>query len=373
MASDKTYRVFLLGAGFSKPAGLPLAAELLPLLEGAARDYMSVDGYNHLSGAVRRYENYLADTDPSRPFDFEEFGAWLDWEHILRLKGSDTFSEHGNEAALQLRWAIGHVLHMMTPVGLPQAYIDFAGRLNTSDIVLTLNYDLLMERALEEVGLPYRRFPDRYSEVYDMYSVVDKDQPDELVLYKLHGSIDWTYFTGREADPVLGLEHIVEGLRQSDDPLLRIAVIPRDSLDRYYSSRQSWHANPALIMNPSTAKPMGTSPLIPLWEGWGRDDAAMLGGFTIIGCSLPPGDPYVLQVVHRIGTAYGSGRGRVGALWPQARMKVVDLRHGRIATHELYERYRFMARSHTDFILDGFSSDAVDKIFDPNGEILPTE
>ena len=50
------------------------------------------------------------------------------------------------------------------------------------------------------------------------------------------------------------------------------------------------------------------SPLIPLWEGWSRDDAAMLGGFTIIGCSLPPGDPYVLQVVHRIGTAYGSGR-----------------------------------------------------------------
>ena len=46
VASDKTYRIFLLGAGFSKPAGMPLAAELLPLIEGAARDYMSVDGYN---------------------------------------------------------------------------------------------------------------------------------------------------------------------------------------------------------------------------------------------------------------------------------------------------------------------------------------
>ena len=46
VASDKTYRIFLLGAGFSKPAGMPLAAELLPLIEGIARDYMSVDGYN---------------------------------------------------------------------------------------------------------------------------------------------------------------------------------------------------------------------------------------------------------------------------------------------------------------------------------------
>jgi len=29
VASDKTYRIFLLDAGFSKPAGMPLAAELL--------------------------------------------------------------------------------------------------------------------------------------------------------------------------------------------------------------------------------------------------------------------------------------------------------------------------------------------------------
>lgn len=371
--AQKTYRVFLLGAGFSKPAGLPLAAELLPLVQQAASRYMSTaDGYNHLSKAVSTYESFLADTDPSRPFDLEEFGAWLDWEHVLRLKGSDTFSDYGNEAALQLRWAIGHVLHTATPDALPDTYLQFARQLNTSDIVLTLNYDLLMERALEEVGLPYRRFPDRYSEIHEAYSVIDNEQPDELVLHKLHGSIDWTYFTGRKSDNSLQLEPLIKGLRQPDDPLLRIAVIPRDQLRQYYVSRQSWHANPALIMNPSTAKPMGTSPLIPLWDGLGRN-GAMLGGFVVIGCSLPPGDPYVLQVAHGIGTDYGSGRGKVGALWPQARMKVVDLRVGRIATHQLRERYRFLSDEHTDFLLDGFTSESVEGIFDSEGVIQPEE
>jgi hypothetical protein len=361
-ATDKTFRVFLLGAGFSKPAGLPLAGELLPLLEQAASTYMSANGYNHLSDAVGRYEEYLAETDPSRPFDFEEFGAWLDWEHVLRLKGSATFSEFGNEPGLQLRWAIGHVLHAAMPTELPAVYLDFARRLNTSDTVLTLNYDLLMERALEEVGVPYRRFPDRYSEIYEHYNVVDSNQPDELILSKLHGSIDWTYLTGRAGDTQLALGPLVEGPRAEDDPLLRIGVIPRDRLDAYYSTQRSWYENPALIMNPSTAKPMGTSPLIPLWDGLGRY-AYMLGGFTVIGCSLPPGDPYVLRLVHHIATDYAAGRERGDALWPQCRMRVVDFRQGRVPVHELRERYRFMTETHTDFFLDGFTSESLEEIF----------
>lgn len=274
--------------------------------------------------------------------------------HFLRIR---------NQAGLQLRWAIGHVLHTAMPDEIPQVYLEFARRLNTSDQVLSLNYDLLMERALEAVGLPYRRFPDRYSEVYDTFAVVDSDQPDELVLHKLHGSLDWTHFSGRDTDDKLGLESLVEGPRPEGDGLQRIAVISRSRLDDYYASPHSWYESPALIMNPSTAKPMSASPLIPLWDGLGRN-AAMLGGFVVIGCSLPPGDPYVLQVAHAISTTYGANRGHVGAWWPQSRMKVVDRRSGRIATHQLRQRYRFMDSEHTDFLLDGFSTSSIERIFD---------
>lgn len=357
-----TNRVFFLGAGFSKPAGLPLAVELLDLVQEVARETLSVDGYNHLDHAIDRYKDYLRDIDPDRAFDLEEFGAWLDWEFVLRLRGSDTFSEHGNQAALQLRWGIGKVLHELIPAEIPALYLDFARRLTTSDHVMTLNYDLLLEGALEAVNLPYRRYPGPYSEVHEYGAVWDSDAPKALVISKLHGSIDWTYPSIRERDDArLGLTYLVEGPRPHDDPLLRIRQIPGRALSHYFNSRASWHENPMLLMQPSTAKPMGGSPLVPLWDGLGSY-APLYGGLTIIGCSLPPGDPYVIQLLHGMTTAYAYGRREASAPWPQRRMKIVDLREGDSAA-ELRRRYRFVDERHADFVLDGLSQSNLERIF----------
>lgn len=360
--SDDTHRLFLVGAGFSKPAGLPLAGELVPLVRAVAAAWFRADGYSHLENAFERYGRYLEDVDPSRGFDLEDFGAWLDWEHVLRLKGSDTFSAYGNEAGLQLRWAIGKVLHDALPAELPGVYLDFASRLTTSDRVLTLNYDLVLERSFEAVGLPYRRFPGRFSEVYESHSVWDPDEPAELVLSKLHGSIDWTYFTDEQWQVDFNLGPLVDGPRPDDDELTRIAVVPQDRLSRYYSSAGAWWKSPTLLMPPSKAKPLATSPLVPLWDGVGLY-SYMLGGFNVIGCSLPPGDPYVVQLVHHISTDYAAGRSKGGSLWRQRTMRVVDRRRDALSSNELLERFRFMDRSQTEFLLDGLDSDAVDRLF----------
>ncbi len=368
----KTFRLFLLGAGFSKPAGLPLASELLPLVMRVAASHFRSDGYSHLEHALEQYRSFIADVDPGREgFDLEEFAAWLDWEHVLRLKGSDTFSEHGNEAGLQLRWAIGKVLHDATPESIPRVYLDFARQLTTSDRVITLNYDLLLEFALEAVGLPYRRFPSRYSEVYNTHAVGDAGQPDELIISKLHGSIDWTYPATHNLGFQPNVRPLTEGPRLSNDPLLRVRVIRREDLSKYYASRGSWWSRPPLLMPPSRAKPLAFSELVPLWDGVGLF-SYMLGGFTIIGCSLPPGDPYVLQLVHHIATDYVAGRKQGGNLWPQRRMKVVDHRATRDAIEQLLARFRFLDDEHTDFVLDGFSTETLDAIFEPP-DLLPRE
>lgn len=355
-----TNRVFLLGAGFSKPAGLPLASELLPLTIEVARRHMSDGSFNHLEADVGRYEDYLADTDSSRRFDLEEFCAWLDWEHTLRLQGSDTWSEAGNRSSLQLRWAIGRVLYEAMPTTLPEVYLEFARRLTTSDQVLTLNYDLLLERALDEVGLPYRRFPDRFSEVGEMSAVVDRTR-DELVISKLHGSIDWVSLP-LSAGSVIGAQHLVAGPRHDNDPLLDIGVVGSGDLGTYYADSHNWWRNPPMIMNPSTAKPLARSSLVPLWHGLAQG-STLRGSLIVIGCSLPPGDPYVLQVIHSIATGVGSGLRAAQQLpWPQTRMKVVDRRSGRVPIAELRERYRFMPEVFTDFVLDGFAVDTLDDI-----------
>lgn len=359
-----THRAFLLGAGFSKPAGLPLAAELLDQVLAVARTRWSVGGSSHLERDLDRYEDYLQDTDPGRSFDLEEFGAWLDWEHTLRLRGSDTWSSEGNESTLQLRWAIGHVLHNSTPTDLPDVYVEFAKRLTTSDVILTLNYDCLMERALQEVGLPYRRFPARYSEINETYCVVDSAHPPELLLSKLHGSLDWVR-TPLHPKATIEVDPLVEGPRPDDDPLSGVGVVSSADLDSYYDDSSAWWRSPPILMAPSTAKPLARSPLVPLWDGV-LPMSYMRGSFAAIGCSLPLGDPYVRRVVHHIATEIGASMDRGDELpWPQTRMKVVDMRTERVAIHELRERYRFMPEAHTDFILDGFGIDTLDEILPP--------
>lgn len=357
-----THRVFLLGAGFSKPAGLPLAAELLPLVRDRVQQRLSADGFTHLDRALERYSVYQNDVEPGTAFDLEQFAAWLDWDFVLRLRGSDTFSNHGNEDALQLRWGLANVLFEAMPKEAPPLYVEFARRLNVTDRVLTLNYDLLLERALQEVGLPYRRYPGRYSEVYDTHSVWDPDEPPALMLIKLHGSLDWTYFTDHRDEAALGLQPLVEGPRPADDPLSRVATVPADKLEPYYASKSSWWRHPPLLMPPSRAKPLAGSPLIPLWDGVGLY-AHMYGGFTVIGCSLPPGDPYVVQLVHHICTDYASGRARGGVPWPQGKIKIVDLRQGP-GVREIKDRFRFVPPAHGVFALEGFDEESLKLIFE---------
>ncbi len=366
-----TNRLFLLGAGFSRPAGLPVAADLRELVCDVAAMHFQVDDYSHLEDAFKRYEAYLDDTAPGTPFDLETFGAWLDWEHTLRLKGSDTFSEHGNQAGLQLRWAIAKVLHDATPATTPQLYTDFASQLTTSDRVLTLNYDRLLEQALEEVGLPYRRFPGRYSEVSE-HSAVGANGPPELILCKLHGSIDWVYAADLDHfDPGLRVSSLTEGPRMPGDGLTQIGVIDPRDLDAYFANGQTWSRLPPVLMPPSTAKPLASSPLVPLWDGAGLY-SYMLGGFTVIGCSLPHGDPYVLQLVHHVATDYVAGRVRGGRIWPQRRMKVVDYQTTPDGRDAFCARYRFMDGDHTNFDFDGLDASTLGRIFE-EPDLFPEE
>ena len=69
-------RLFILGAGFSKPAGLPLATELL---DSVLNEIEHLNGRTHLHRAVDSYLDYAEATTGRRPFqiDIEEFAALL--------------------------------------------------------------------------------------------------------------------------------------------------------------------------------------------------------------------------------------------------------------------------------------------------------
>ena len=119
-------RLFILGAGFSKPAGLPLASELLDLV---LNELKRLGGRTHLHRAVDSYLGYVEATTGRKParIDIEEFAGYLDYRHSFGVLGSDTWSEEGNRDQFLLRWGIGRVLTRATPT-----VIALLGSISTS-------------------------------------------------------------------------------------------------------------------------------------------------------------------------------------------------------------------------------------------------
>lgn len=383
-------KLFFLGAGFSKAAGLPLASELLGL---TLRELEQFQPETHVHWALNDYLDYVEAVSGERRLavdevDIEDFIAYLDHEHFFGMRGSDTFSSAGNQAQLLLRWGIGRVLHRATPATLPRVYTEFAEKLRPQDVIATFNYDLVAERALESIGKPHRRFPARYEEVRGTTAYGSpRVDSTEVVIVKLRGSLDWidrsrfnerleymheamggegTAFVRRRDpifgdDPLVTASSLVDGPRFSDDPLKNVAVI--DDVDTYYSTYNMWHEHPPLLLAPSLAKQLYGAPFRGLWEGL-PVAASLWGAFSIIGCSLPPADPYAKQVLYRIGCEYRYGREHPAERFgPMNRIKVVNTADNKRAAQRIRDAYRFLPSDHTDFLLDGFDSGAIEEIF----------
>ncbi len=191
---DRRFRIFVLGAGFSRLAGFPLGPELwrevLPRLDA------DLGPNNHVRRDLEYFRVFKRDCTgveiDSADVDFEEFIGFLDVEHYLGLRGSDTWSIEGNESQILLKWYLGKVLweRQATMESVPSPYLRFAEALRPGDIVLTFNYDSLLEVSLDLVERPYRLFPERFSEIGLTVHGVDSTR-EEVVILKLHGSVDW--------------------------------------------------------------------------------------------------------------------------------------------------------------------------------------
>jgi len=377
------FRIFVLGAGFSVSAGLPTAAELYPEVVKRVEQLHGKD--NRFHWALQDYIDFRKRSDGVElsidDIDLEEFMSFLDIEHFLGLEGGDTLSEHGNAAQLFVKRFIGQIIHERTPKqdALPQEYYDFAENLSVQDVVITLNYDVVLERALDHIRKPYRLFPHRYSKIGEGYNSVD-DSRKEVTILKLHGSLDWfsnkSYLHGLDAfekqgvdgapnDPIFnnnnkyGQHPLVDGPRNEDDPLLNIYRLKK--IDRFYANFDP----PAvpMILSPSHMKIVYANPFLDFWWGWGRAGGMNLG-VSIIGFSLPLHDEYLRICLYRmISNFQGVSWDQPLLHWYKNNVKLVDYRTDKTEKVELLDRYRFIDFDKADIYMDGFSRDAVKFIF----------
>lgn len=380
-------RLYVLGAGFSKPAGLPLATELYSLVrESIANRYGTETKF---SRDVSNYLEYCDDCgvtgQTKQNIDLELFMSYLDIEHYLGFRGSDTWSQEGNESQLMIRRALGEVIHDRTPPAdrLPDVYYRFAENLSTEDTVLTLNYDLLLERALAYVGKPFRRFPNRYKSVDEHAEILDTDVK-ELLLLKLHGSIDW--FDDRQflqlkdmferqgtpqslrhsifTDPSrYEIKPLTEGPQPKSDSLRHIHCMY--NVSDYYARDVGFNA--PFILAPSHVKFIYAKPILSLWRGLGRNGGCNLG-VSVIGFSLPQHDEYMRVALHQIFSNYGSwwNEPMFGVLKDYARF--VDYRPTAALIADYRLRYCFIDSDRSKFHFRGFDLEAINFLFDRRRE-----
>ena len=383
LKEKRQFRIIVLGAGFSRPAGQPLAHELFEEVRQRAADQYG--RRNVLESDLDYFIQYkrrcqgiaLSRSD----IDYEEFLGFLDIEHALGFRGGKTISSEGNQTQLVVKKLIGQIIHEGMPgssAEIPRLYLEFAERLCPSDWILTFNYDTLLELALDAIDKPYRLFPNRFEYVKHGYGVVNNLR-DEVVIMKLHGSIDWfdktPYDEAMEAvgDPdyipkwylhfapnsQYDIAPLLEGSQMPDDPLHRIYRL-RD-LDKYYG--QSYVPQPPFILTPSASKVLYFETLKPLWWGIGRAGGLNLG-MVIIGYSLPSHDEHARQAIYRLTDNYTEFEPdlEIGGI-RNSTLKLVDLAHGEQDKQAYETRYGFVNWQRARTWLNGFSENALDFIF----------
>ena len=263
---------------------------------------------------------------------------------------------------------------------IPDLYLEFARRLDLTYIVITFNYDPLLEQALEVVGKPYRLFSQRYESVSEYCGTVD-NSCDEVVVLKVHGSIDWfdrTSFDRRlklhanskipppkdaifSFEKELDLVSLVDGPRFEDDPLR--SVYRAKNLSALYQEEFPFIATPR-ILPPSAAKIVYAVKANDFWSGIGR--AGFLnGGLAIVGFSLPPQDDYARQIIYTLVTNYQRHNKfhELSGQQPATPLSIVDHFTSTEAESKFKQRYRFVDWSNTKLHSSGFNMAALDEIF----------
>lgn len=181
-APERNRNVYFLGAGFSKAFGLPNTAELLTEIHKLSDTNPHWGVSRNLPERLRKAYKYFYPEDAS---NFQppvgDFFTVLSTHYDIADNGlPEAFSDP--TLLSDLKFAIAHILcvRMRTvdeALARPHEFLDEI--IQPGNIVVTSNWDFLLERACIRRKIPFRL---RWR----------SDDNNALTILKLHGSIDWT-------------------------------------------------------------------------------------------------------------------------------------------------------------------------------------
>ena len=301
-----------------------------------------------LEDDIREYIAYISRctgrTLTPGTIDYERF---LDIEHYLGLRGSKTWSPRGNKSQLMVRTEIARILHDCLPGDIPLAYRRFVRQLTPTDMILTFNYDTLLEAALEKERVPFRLSPRPAGQ-----------RSEELVVLKLHGSIDWfdrSFWDeqpeGLQPRPNVQARPVVDKSDWDNDPMTRIYRVPE--LTQIIDCMP--YSTTPLLMTPSTEKLLYINPIVNSWDGLSRHGALNLS-LGIVGYSLPEYDDYARQVIYRLANNFTESNPDLEIMGRRkTKIRIIDREND-----ELCDSYQFLDWERTEVRTDGFNCETVD-------------
>ena len=365
------YRLFILGAGFSKPACLPLAGELLDLVRNEVKSYFQ--WYGKWDGALEREIQEWRRLYPGKPIDLERVLAYSHRKHYLRLLGSDEYFAHGSRTIDAARRAIQRILIERTPTDTPSLNRRFARHLSPNDLVLTFNYDTLLEQSLDAVGKPYTLSPEWW-----LSRELSESGFEYVDLLKLHGSVDWydrkyhddavrwRLENGHDVpdrDPIFGPNPSVqpEPLSKGETTVYGSNILPRvfrvpDHAQQFPLDEDRFSRVVPFLLPLSHDKLFGYDPVLDFWENLHRT-TKYYSSIVVIGYSMPSHDSYVYEALGQLCVDYQSG-GQEN-VWGHRRapIQIITLAESKACA---LKNMPFLDSANTRVWHSGFSHDSLD-------------
>lgn len=167
-----------MGAGFSVSAGVPLTARLLQLAMKKFSQELP-DLFERVDAYARECIQYDDDDELDYSnIDFSDLCTFLEYIELREYGGGERWKNEGSREKLALRFYLAKTIAEYTPSidQIPQIYLDFATQLHEGDVVITFNWDCLLEVALNKVGKDF---------------TYNWKNEKAINISKMHGSINW--------------------------------------------------------------------------------------------------------------------------------------------------------------------------------------
>lgn len=242
----KQNRLFILGAGFSAAAGIPMIGQLL---------FDSMQLFKlECPGLFERVNNYAKICFSSEQevdytqVNFSDFCTFLEYVELREYGGGERWSERGSREKLAFRYYLAKAIVNSTPApeDIPDIYIQFARQLRKYDILITFNWDPLLELSLSKIGKTF---------AYNNYGEAD------VRIYKFHGSVNWRLNNPSKARFIWKPFEFTKGM-MSEELYYCDELLNKDS---WRGSKPLMGEVEPFMVLPGSGKAFEVRPIAPIW------------------------------------------------------------------------------------------------------------